>query len=273
MAEAVARLLKVGGASIAVVGRTLSRAEELANAVGGSARPWTALQQSLVEADVVVTSTSAPHFVVDYEMVSAVRRARRGKNQFFIDLAVPRDVEPRIETLDGEFLYNIDDLSKVVSDTLVTRTREAASAEAIIGREAEGYDRWADAEQATPTIVQLRTRLSAALEEELARSLRGRLKHLPESDRAALSKMVESAVNRLLHQPTIRLRQAALDRSSENLSLEQLTSAISELFAFDAESESESVSTPENTLPDAELESDNSGLTLSPKAKVMASRN
>ncbi|HYQ28880.1 MAG TPA: glutamyl-tRNA reductase, partial [Polyangiaceae bacterium] len=78
MAEAVARLLKVGGASVIVVGRTLSRAEELANAVGGSARPWTALQQSLAEADVVVTSTSAPHFVVDYEMVSAARRARRG---------------------------------------------------------------------------------------------------------------------------------------------------------------------------------------------------
>ena len=80
---------------------------------------------------------------------------------------MPRDVEPRIEELDGEFLYNIDDLSKVVSETLSTRSREAASAEAIVGREAEGYDRWADAEQATPTIVALRTRLSAALEEEL----------------------------------------------------------------------------------------------------------
>jgi glutamyl-tRNA reductase len=271
MAEAVARLLKVGGASIVVVGRTLSRAEELANSVGGSARPWTALQQSLVEADVVVTSTSAPHFVVDYEMVSAVRRARRGKNQFFIDLAVPRDVEPRIESLDGEFLYNIDDLSKVVSDTLSTRTREAASAEAIIGREAEGYDRWADAEQATPTIVQLRTRLSAALEEEVSRSLRGRLKHLPENDRAALSKMIESAVNRLLHQPTIRLRQAALERGSDGLSLEQLTSAISELFGFDAESEA--VSTPENSVPEADAEVDNSGLSLAPGARVVASRS
>ena len=271
MAEAVARLLKVGGASIVVVGRTLSRAEELANAVGGSARPWTALQQSLVEADVVVTSTSAPHFVVDYEMVSAVRRARRGKNQFFIDLAVPRDVEPRIETLDGEFLYNIDDLSKVVSDTLSTRTREAASAEAIIGREAEGYDRWADAEQATPTIVQLRARLSSALEEEVSRSLRGRLRHLPENDRAALSKMVESAVNRLLHQPTIRLRQAALERGEGGLSLEQFTAAISELFAFDAEAEA--VSTPENALPQAEAKADNSGLSLAPGAKVVASRN
>ena len=271
MAEAVARLLKVGGATVVVVGRTLSRAEELASAVGGSARPWSELQQSLVEADVVVTSTSAPHFVVDYEMVSAARRARRGKNQFFIDLAVPRDVEPRIETLDGEFLYNIDDLSKVVSDTLSTRTREAASAEAIIGREAEGYDRWADAEQATPTIVQLRGRLTAALEEECSRSMRGRLKHLPESDRAAILKMLESAVNRILHQPTIRLRQAAIDRAPEGLSLDQLSAAISELFSFDAEAEA--VSATENALSGADSEADNSGLSLAPKARVGASRN
>jgi glutamyl-tRNA reductase len=269
MAEAVARLLKVAGASIIVVGRTLSRAEELAQTVGGSARPWTDLKQSLCEADVVVTSTSAPHHVIDYEMVNLARRARRGKNQFFIDLAVPRDVEPRIEELDGEFLYNIDDLSKVVSETLSTRTREAASAEAIIGREAEGYDRWADGEQATPTIVLLRARLSAALEEELNRSLRGKLKHLSADDRAALAKMVESAVNRLLHQPTIRLRQAALERASDSLSLEQLSSAISELFFFEAESDAPS--NPENMPPEADSPS-GPGPQLPSQARVVASR-
>src|SRR5664279_1919962 len=139
-------------------------------------------------------------------MVSAARKARKGRNQFFIDLAVPRDVEPRIEELDGEFLYNIDDLSKAVSESLSTRSREAASAEAIVGREAEGYDRWADAEQATPTIVALRARISASLEAELSRSMRGKLKHLSEDDRAAVGKMLESAVNRVLHQPTLRLR-------------------------------------------------------------------
>jgi len=254
MAEAVARLLKVAGASIIVVGRTLSRAEELAQTVGGSARPWDQLKQSITEADVVITSTSAPHHVIDYEMVNAARRARRGQNQFFIDLAVPRDVDPKIEELDGEFLYNIDDLSKVVAETLSTRSREAASAEAIIAREAEGYDRWADAEQATPTIVALRARLTAALEEEMNRSFRGKLKHLSTEDRAAVGKMLESSVNRLLHQPTIRLRQAALERAPESLSLDQLSSAISELFSFDAESEA--TSTPENMPPEADSPAD-----------------
>jgi glutamyl-tRNA reductase len=269
MAEAVARLLKAAGASIIVVGRTLARAEELAQSVGGSARPWPALKQSIVEADVVVTSTSAPHHVVDYDMVSAARRARRGKSQFFIDLAVPRDVDPRIEELDGEFLYNVDDLSKVVSETLSTRSREAASAEAIVGREAEGYDRWADAEQATPTIVLLRARLSASLEEELSRSLRGRLKHLGPDDRAALDKMLESAVNRLLHQPTIRLRQAALERASDTLSLDQLSSAINELFAFDADVEL--ASNPDSMPPEADAPAE-LGSPLPSQARVVASR-
>jgi glutamyl-tRNA reductase len=270
MAEAVARLLKVGGAKIVVVGRTLSRAEELASAVGGTARPWEELQQCVVEADVVVSSTSAPHYVIDFDMVSAARKSRRGRSQFFIDLAVPRDIDPRIDKLDGEFLYNIDDLSKVVSESLSTRSREATSAEAIVGREAEGYDRWADAEQATPTIVALRTRLTAALEEELSRSLRGKLKHLPPDDRAALAKMIESAVNRLLHQPTIRLRQAALGRASDTLSLEQLSAAISELFSFDADAESESSVEHERSESDTE---GNSGLSLSPRARAASSRS
>jgi glutamyl-tRNA reductase len=269
MAEAVARLLKVAGASIIVVGRTLANAEALASAVGGVARPWTALAQSITEADVVVTSTSAPHHVVDFDMVAAARKARKGRNQFFIDLAVPRDVDPRVEELDGEFLYNIDDLSKVVAETLSSRSREAASAEAIVGREAEGYDRWADAEQATPTIVALRARLSAALEEELNRSLRGKLKHLSLDDRAAISKMLESSVNRLLHQPTIRLRQAALERSSDSLSLEQLSSAISELFAFDAESED--ASSPDD-VAEAEAAEGSGASLLPPRPRVVASR-
>lgn len=271
MAEAVARLLKVGGASVVVVGRTLARAEELAAAVGGRARPWSALSQSLVEADVVVTSTSAPHHVIDYDTVAAARRLRRGRNQFFIDLAVPRDVDPRIEELDGEFLYNIDDLSKVVSDSLSTRSREAASAEAIVGREAEGYDRWADAEQATPTIVLLRARLTASLEAELSRSLRGKLKHLSAEDRAALIKMVESAVNRLLHQPTVRLRQAALERTQDTLSLEQLSSAVAELFSFDTDAtEAEGTSSPDNGP--LELTAENAAsASPSPKARTAAS--
>ncbi|MDF3071208.1 MAG: glutamyl-tRNA reductase [Polyangiaceae bacterium] len=197
MAETAAKQLRGGGAKVVVVGRNLERAQDVAKAVDGEGRPWTELGATLAEADVVISSTSAQGYVVDYEAVAAARKKRRGQSQFLIDLAVPRDIDPRIEKLDGVYLYNV---------------------------------RWADAEQATPTIVALRGRLRAALDMELSRSVRGRLKHLSEEERNALVKMVEASINRVLHGPTLRLRQAAAVRSPDALSLEQLVAALGELF-------------------------------------------
>jgi glutamyl-tRNA reductase len=230
MAETAAKQLRGAGARVVVVGRNLARAVEVARAVDGEGRPWTELLATLAEADVVITSTSAKGYVIDYATVAQAHKKRRGRSQFLIDLAVPRDVEPTIEKLDGVYLYNVDDLTAQVQESLSARTREAERAEAIVVSEAIGYERWADAEQATPTIVALRGRFRSALELELNRSLKGRLKHLNEDDRAALLKMVEASVNRVLHGPTLRLRQSAQVRGPEALSLEQLASALAELF-------------------------------------------
>lgn len=230
MAETAAKQLRGAGARIVVVGRNLERAQEVALSVDGEGRGWDKLSASLAEADVVITSTSARGFVIDYDAVAAARRRRRGNSQFLIDLAVPRDIDPRIEKLDGVFLYNVDDLTAQVQESLTARSREAERAEAIVVAEAVGYDRWADAEQATPTIVALRARIRAALEMELSRSVKGRLKHLSEDDRAALNKMLDASINRLLHGPTQRLRQSAAARSPEALPLEQLTLALAEVF-------------------------------------------
>jgi len=235
MAETVAKLLRGAGAKILVVGRTAERVDELAHSVGGEGRRWSELRATLGEADVVITSTSAPGYVIERDMVQQVRKARRGASQFYVDLAVPRDVDPRIGDLENVFLYNVDDLSRVVEGTLSSRSREAERAEAIVVSEAQGYDRWADAEQATPTIVALRARLRASLEAELSRSLRGRLKHLGEEERAALNVMIEASLNRVLHGPTVRLRQVAVERPADGLSLEDLRAALDELFALDAE--------------------------------------
>ena len=230
MAETAAKQLRGAGAQVVVVGRNLERANEVARAVDGEGRPWDRLGATLAEADVVITSTSAKGYVIDYDTVAAARKKRRGQNQFLIDLAVPRDIDPRVEKLDGVYLYNVDDLTAQVKESLSARSREAERAEAIVVSEAIGYERWADAEQATPTIVALRARLRAALEIELSRSLKGRLKHLGDEDRSALNKMVEASVNRVLHGPTLRLRQAAAVRAAEALSLDQLASALGELF-------------------------------------------
>lgn len=152
---------------------------------------------------------------------------------FLIDLAVPRDVEPRVESLDGVFLYNVDDLSKVVSESLASRAREAERAEAIVLEEALGWERWADAEQVTPAVVMLRERFSAVFRAELERSLRGRLKHLGSEERAALELMLDSALNKLLHSPTRRLRSVAAEHRLDADRVEQLVLSLDELFAVD----------------------------------------
>jgi glutamyl-tRNA reductase len=257
MAETVAKLLKGAGSRLMVVGRNRGRVAELATAVGGEPREWTDLSLSLIEADVVITSTSAQDYVVGYDHVHGHRRKRRGRSLFFIDLAVPRDVDPRVEQIEGVFLYNIDDFSRVVAETHSTRQREAERAEAIVEMEAAGYDRWADAARVTPTLVALRNRMRRALSGELDKSLRTKLKHLGPEERAALEKMVEAALNKMLHVPTTLMREIAADREDEAWRAEQLASALVELFALGAEPDaSGDEATNDETQDDAAIGSE-----------------
>jgi glutamyl-tRNA reductase len=155
--------------------------------------------------------------------------------------------------------------------SMTARSREAERAEAIVVSEAKGYDRWADAEQATPTIVALRARIRAALDVELSRSVRGRLKHLSEDDRTALVKMVEASINRVLHGPTLRLRQAASLRTAEALSLEQLVAALGELFDLSQGSSlaDDADMLEEEALP-SERSSEDAADSVSPKRRAVS---
>ena len=203
----------------------------------------------------MISSTSAPDFVIDYPAVLGARKSRRGRNQFYIDLAVPRDIDPTIEKLDGVFLYNVDDLSEVVSKTLSARSLEAETAERIVEIESQNYDRWAGAEVATPTIVALRQRLSGTLRYELDRSLRSKLKHLTADDRAALEKMLDAAVNRLLHHPTMHLRRSAMERSLDGLGFEQLAAVLDELFELGSAAQVDESPGAAESIPPPEDES------------------
>ncbi len=209
MAEAVARLLAQAGAKLSVIGRNADRVAEIAGALGGEARGWHELRACVAEVDVVVTSTSAPAHVVDFDMLNAVKRSRRGRSLFLIDLAVPRDVDPRVDSIDGVFLYNVDDFSKVVAESAAGRRREAEQAEQIVAREVLGYDRWAEVTQLKPAIVALRERFQSVVHGEVEKSLKTKLKHLGDSDRVALGKMADAILNKLLHTPTQRLRELA----------------------------------------------------------------
>ncbi len=209
MAEAAAKLLARAGARILVTNRSPQRAESLASGVGGRPVPWDQLDESLVVADIVVSSTASPTYVVTYDRLRSLRRKRRGRSLFLIDIAVPRDVEPTVNELDNVYLYDVDDLSHVVAQSLEVRRAEAEHAESIVVEELRGFDQRRSQQAAKPVIVALRERTRAILATELERSFKGRLKHLEERDKKALAVMLDAAVNKLLHAPTRHLKKLA----------------------------------------------------------------
>jgi glutamyl-tRNA reductase len=211
MAEAAAKSLGKGARSIRVCNRSFDRAAALAGQFGGSAAPLDALEEELTIADVVVASTASPTFVVTREMVKRAMKARKGRTLFFIDIAVPRNVEPSVHQMDNVYVYNVDDLESQVAEGMKARLEEVASAESIVEAEVVEFETWSRGLDVQPAVVALRAKTRAVLFAEMERSLGSRLKHLGEADRAALSQMMDSAVNKLLHAPTTRLKASAAD--------------------------------------------------------------
>lgn len=228
MGQSVARLLRDAGARLTVVGRTPEKVKALAEKMGGEARTLEALEDVLSEADIVVSSTSAMRPVVTPTHLSRRKKARRGANLFFIDLAVPRDVAPEVGELDGVFLYDVDDLAQVAAESAGSRKVAAKQAEQIVEECVVDWGRRQNAQAVTPTIKALRARMRRGLEEELHKSLRGRLRGLDEEQQSALVKMLDAGLNRILHGPITRLRAEATRQ--DGLSAEDLAALLSELF-------------------------------------------
>ena len=191
VSEGAARNLRTRGADIAFVANSKTDRAEI--------------EEQLARADVVVSSTSSPGYVLD---AATVERARHGKQLLLIDLAVPRDLDPAIHELEGCYLYDIDDLEAIVSETLVGRRGEAERAEAIVAAEAEKFHEWQAALDVVPAIASLRARAEEIRTAELhkAESVLGRL---DDSQRRAVESITSQIVNKLLHLPTVRLKQAA----------------------------------------------------------------
>jgi len=209
MAEAAARALGKGARSLRIANRSFDRAAALAGAMGASAVRWDVLDSELVQADVVVASTASTSAVVTCEMVKRAMKARKGRTLFFVDIAVPRNIEPAVHGIDNVYVFNIDDLEQEVARGLKARHAELTAAEKIVGEEVAQFLAWTRGLEVQPTLVAMRARTRAVLFTELERSLSGRLKHLAEGDRAALMQMMESAVGKLLHTPTTKLKARA----------------------------------------------------------------
>lgn len=215
MAEAAARLLAKAGAKIIVLNRSPARANLLAEDVGGEPRTMADLEQTLIEVDIAIASTSSPTHVITTDLVKRVRKARRGRSLFLIDIAVPRDIDPEVNELDGVYLYDVDDLSRIVSESLEGRAAEAVRAEAIVTEESIAFEQWTLERELTPTIAKMFARTRSVLATELERSLSGRLKHLGPAEKEALAVMIGAATNKLLHGPVSRLRDLAGDARAD----------------------------------------------------------
>jgi glutamyl-tRNA reductase len=200
-------LLGAGKVSEQAAQNLRSRGAEIA-LVANSKTEHRHIEEQLAAVDVVIASTNAPGVVLEAATVTDALRKRRGRRLLLVDLAVPRDLDPVIGELDGAYLYDIDDLEQIVVETRSLRRREAERAEAIVAGEAEKFHEWHASLDVVPAIASLRARAEEIREAELekAESLLGRL---DESQRRAVEAVTAQIVNKLLHLPTVRLKQAA----------------------------------------------------------------
>ena len=219
MGELAARhLLGRGASSLTVTNRTEARAARLAQNFGGRVLPFSLLREQAGEADIVITSTGSHEFVFRREDGQRFLQRRRGRPMFFIDIAVPRDVDPEMNRVDGVFLYDIDDLQNVARDNQAGRGREAARAEQLLDEEVARWARRGQALDAVPSLVALQGSAEQMRQAELRRAA-ARLSGLTPAQREAVEALTRGVVNKLLHAPLQALRAAAADGDGERLEL------------------------------------------------------
>ena len=216
MGEAAARSLRQTGTQLHVTNRSEERASALAASCGGRSVPYEHLTTELAEADVVIASTASTKFILTPDLMRGVVRSRRHRPLFIIDIAVPRDVDPRVGTMDNVFVYDVDDLQQVAEENLAVRAREASDAERIIEEEVDSFLAWRRSLELAPTIVALRKRFGEVADEELARAV-ARLENVSPKDREVLEAMARSLVNKLLHQPMTQLKAGVAEPDGSHL--------------------------------------------------------
>jgi len=206
MAELAAEhLVGQGVDSVVVANRTLARAVDLAKRFNGSAVSMDELGHQLELVDIIISSTGATDLILVKQDVKAVMRKRRNKPLFFIDIAVPRDLDPKLIEIDNVYLYDIDDLSSVVEINKSERDKEAISASRIVDEEALKFQRWYQGRAITPTIRELREKIDTISSIELDRTL-ARLPNVNGPDKKILEKMMKSITSRILHDPLTYLK-------------------------------------------------------------------
>ena len=201
---------------LTIISRTTHHAIDLASRANAMYRTFAELPDALLEADVVISSTSAPHAVLTHEMLQEVVRQRPDRSLLLIDIALPRDIDPAVADLPGTHLFNLDDLQNVVNEGIRLRLQEVEQVEAIVAAEAADFARWFSSLQVVDTIIDLRNQVNALREQELSHTLNQLGPSLSERETAAVRALTTRLVNKILHAPTQRLKDAAASGHGQN---------------------------------------------------------
>ena len=208
MCELAAKhFLNNGVRGLMVTNRTFERAEKLAEEFDGKAVRFDDLFEQLHKADIILSSTGAPHTIIGARDLDEVMRRRRQKPMFFIDIAIPRDIDPAVNDVENVYLYTVDDLQEVVSANLQQRNEEAKKAEEIVNQEIGQFFKWLSSLEVTPTIVALRSRFDEVRRAELEKTL-ANWKDIPPDGQKKLEALTNAIMNKLLHPPTALLKKA-----------------------------------------------------------------
>jgi glutamyl-tRNA reductase len=220
MAELAAeRLVSQGVDKVVVANRTLSRATSLAQRFHGYAVSLDELPVQLEQVDIVISSTGAPHLILQKQEMKTIMRTRRNEPIFFIDIAVPRDLDPALNELDNVYLYDIDDLHQVVEVNKSEREKEAVKARRIVDEETARFQLWLEGLAVVPTITALRKKANDISQLEIEKT-RGRLAHLSLEDHQVIEKMALAITAKLLHAPISYLKdEGCKDQHDEKVEM------------------------------------------------------
>ena len=215
MGELAAQNLHGNGVKkVTVINRTYDKAKTLASRFNGEAKTLADLQQSLIEADILISSTGAKDFVITKEMMAKVEKKRKGKPLFMVDIAVPRDLDPRISELENVFLYDIDDLEGIVEANLQERQKAAAKIRLMIEKEIVDFKQWLGMLGVVPVISALREK-ALVIQAETMVSLERKLPNLSDRDLKVLNKHTKSIINQLLKDPILQAKEMAARPDAE----------------------------------------------------------
>ncbi|OJE33355.1 glutamyl-tRNA reductase [Bacillus thuringiensis] len=216
---ALQNLYGSGARKVTVMNRTLSKAEVMAEKYMGHAKSLSELQCALLEADILISSTGASEYVITKEMMTKVEKMRSGRPLFMVDIAVPRDIDPAIDELEGSFLYDIDDLQGVVEANRAERLKEAEKIQFMIEEEMVLFKTWLSTLGVVPLISALRDK-ALAIQSETMVSLERKIPNLSDREKKVISKHTKSIINQLLKDPILVAKEiAAEEGASEKLAL------------------------------------------------------